>query len=146
MWSKNPWVSASCCTNSNSSTSTAQKPNSTGKLCYRCKAPYSKEYLATCKAQNAICEACGVKGHYKGHAHNLVISQIIRNLILQVEFTQPPLQQFQKDSTMSRETGFQSLHEHKRNLRKFILKADTGSDVNAINTETFQALFLGVEL
>ena len=30
--------------------------------------------------------------------------------------------------------------------RKFLLKADTGSDVNAINYEAFQALFPGVEL
>ena len=56
---------ASSSTNSTPSTSTAQKPNSTGKLCYRCKAPYSQEHLAMCKAQNALCEACGVKGHYK---------------------------------------------------------------------------------
>ena len=30
--------------------------------------------------------------------------------------------------------------------RKLVLKVDTGSDVNAINSETFQALFPGVEL
>ena len=43
-------------TNSTSSTSTAQKPISTGKLCFRCKAPFSQEHIATCKAQNAVCD------------------------------------------------------------------------------------------
>ena len=42
-----------------------QKPNSTGKLCCRCKAPYSKEHVATCKAQHAVCDGCGIKDHYK---------------------------------------------------------------------------------
>ena len=51
--------------NSTSSNSTAQQPISTGKLCFRCKAPYSKEHIAMCKAQNAICDECGVKGYYK---------------------------------------------------------------------------------
>ena len=51
--------------NSTSSNSTAQKPNSTGKLCFRCKAPFSKEHIATCKAEHAICNGCGVKGHFQ---------------------------------------------------------------------------------
>ena len=55
---------ASSSTNSTSSIS-VQKPNSTGKLCFRCKAPFTKEHIAMCKAQNAVCDECGIKGHYK---------------------------------------------------------------------------------
>ena len=53
--------------NSSSSSSSRQKQDSTGpgKLCYRCKKPYTKGHENVCKAQNAICDGCGVKGHYK---------------------------------------------------------------------------------
>ena len=53
--------------NSSSSSSSGQKQDSTGpgKLCYRCKKPYTKGHENVCKAQNAICDGCGVKGHYK---------------------------------------------------------------------------------
>ena len=36
-----------------------------GKLCYRCKKPYTKGHENVCKAENAICDGCDVKGHYK---------------------------------------------------------------------------------
>ena len=53
--------------NSSSSSSSRQKQDSTGpgKLCYQCKKPYTKGHENVCKAQNAICDGCGVKGHYK---------------------------------------------------------------------------------
>ena len=53
--------------NSSSSSSSGQKQDSTGpgKLCYQCKKPYTKGHKNVCKAQNAICDGCGVKGHYK---------------------------------------------------------------------------------
>ena len=53
--------------NSSSSSSSGQKQDSTGsgKLCYRCKKPYTKGHENVCKAQNTICDGCGVKGHYK---------------------------------------------------------------------------------
>ena len=53
--------------NCSSSSSSRQKQDSTGpgKLCYRCKKPYTKGHKNVCKAQNAICDGCGVKGHYK---------------------------------------------------------------------------------
>ena len=53
--------------NSSSSSSSGQKQDSTGpgKLCYCCKKPYTKGHENVCKAQNAICDRCGVKGHYK---------------------------------------------------------------------------------
>ena len=53
--------------NSSSSSSSGQKQDFTGpgKLCYQCKKPYTKGHENVCKAQNAICDGCGVKGHYK---------------------------------------------------------------------------------
>ena len=53
--------------NFSSSSSSGQKQDSTGlgKLWYRCKKPYTKGHENVCKAQNAICDGCGVKGHYK---------------------------------------------------------------------------------
>ena len=53
--------------NSSSSSSSGQKQDSTGlgKRCYQCKKPYTKGNENVCKAQNAICDGCGVKGHYK---------------------------------------------------------------------------------
>ena len=53
--------------NPSSSSSSRQRQDSTGpgKLYYRCKKPYTKGHKNVCKAQNAICDGCGVKGHYK---------------------------------------------------------------------------------
>ena len=36
-----------------------------GKLCYRCRKPYTKEHEAVCKAKTAKCNGCGEIGHYK---------------------------------------------------------------------------------
>ena len=45
--------------------STEQNANSTKstKSCYRCGEPYSKEHEPVCKAQEAFCNGCGIKGH-----------------------------------------------------------------------------------
>ena len=53
--------------NVSSSSSSRQKQDSTGqgKLCYRCKKPYTKGHEKVCKAQNAKCNACGTVGHYE---------------------------------------------------------------------------------
>ena len=50
-----------------SSSSSEQKQDSTGpgKLCYRCKKPYTKGHENVCKAKNAKCDGCGTIGHYK---------------------------------------------------------------------------------
>ena len=46
--------------------STEQNTNSTKstKSCYRCGEPYSKEHEPVCKAQEAFCNGCGIKGHF----------------------------------------------------------------------------------
>ena len=53
--------------NTSNSSSSRQKQDSTGpgKLCYRCKKPYTKGYENVCKARNAKCDGCGTIGHYK---------------------------------------------------------------------------------
>ena len=47
-----------------SSGSTSQSTSS-GRLCYRCRKPYTKEHKAVCKAKTAKCNGCGEIGHYK---------------------------------------------------------------------------------
>ena len=163
------------------SNSTAQKPISTGssgKLCYRCKAPYSKEHMATCKAQNAICEECGVKGHYKrackkagnfptkqkshstGRIHLAAAVPVPEGFYNEEGnwVSEPP--RVQENAVQIAQQHVISTQNSKNDVmvefgagltsnsidRKLLLKADTGSDVNAINYETFQALFPGVEL
>ena len=169
---------AASSTNSNPSNSTAQKPNSTGKLCFRCKAPYSKEHVAGCKAQHAICDGCGVKGHYKkacktlgnfptkqksnstGRIHTATASAVPEGFYNEQGnwVSEPP--RVQENAVQIAQQHVISTSQSKGDIliefgaglttnsidRKLVLKVDTGSDVNAINSETFQALFPGVEL
>ena len=44
----------------NSSFSTDSK-----KKCFRCGEPFSKQHMKECKAQDVICNGCGIKGHLK---------------------------------------------------------------------------------
>ena len=45
----------------------SSSPGSTGskKKCFRCGEPFSKKHMKECKAQDAICNGCGIKGHLK---------------------------------------------------------------------------------
>ena len=51
--------------------SNEQNPSSTGpptgvkRKCYRCGETYSRKHLQECRAQNATCDGCGIKGHFK---------------------------------------------------------------------------------
>ena len=47
-----------------SSGSTSQSISS-GRLCYRCRKPYTKEHEAVCKVKTAKCNGCGEIGYYK---------------------------------------------------------------------------------
>ena len=44
----------------NSSSSPGSK-----KKCFRCGEPFSKKHMKECKAQDVICNGCGIKGHLK---------------------------------------------------------------------------------
>ena len=46
--------------NSSSSSSTGSK-----KKCFRCGEPFSRQHMKECKAQDVICNGCGIKGHLK---------------------------------------------------------------------------------
>ena len=35
------------------------------RKCFRCGEPFSRKHLQECRAQNATCDGCGVKGHFK---------------------------------------------------------------------------------
>ena len=35
------------------------------KQCFRCGEPFSKKHMKECRAQNVICNGCGIKGHLK---------------------------------------------------------------------------------
>ena len=47
----------------NSSSSTG--PTGSKTKCFRCGEPYSKKHLEECKATNAKCNGCGIKGHFQ---------------------------------------------------------------------------------
>ena len=50
---------------SSGSTSQSFQSTSSGRLCYKCRKPYTKEHEAVCKAKTAKCNGCGEIGHYK---------------------------------------------------------------------------------
>ena len=45
----------------------SSSPGSTSskKKCFRCGEPFSKKHMKECKAQDVICNGCGIKGHLK---------------------------------------------------------------------------------
>ena len=45
----------------------SSSPGSTDskKKCFRCGEPFSKQHMKECKAQDVICNGCGIKGHLK---------------------------------------------------------------------------------
>ena len=45
----------------------SSSPGSTGskKKCFRCGEPFSRQHMKECKAQDVICNGCGIKGHLK---------------------------------------------------------------------------------
>ena len=47
----------------NSSSSTG--PTGAKRKCFRCGETYSRKHLQECRAQNATCDGCGIKGHFK---------------------------------------------------------------------------------
>ena len=47
----------------NSSSSTGSTESK--RQCFRCGEPFSRKHMKECKAQDVICNACGIKGHLK---------------------------------------------------------------------------------
>ena len=52
---------------SNEQNSSSSPTGSTGskKKCFRCGEPFSRQHMKECRAQDVICNGCGIKGHLK---------------------------------------------------------------------------------
>ena len=52
---------------SNEQNSSSSPTGSTGskKKCFQCGEPFSRQHMKECKAQDVICNGCGIKGHLK---------------------------------------------------------------------------------
>ena len=56
--SKNP-------SNEQNSSSSPTGPTGSKRKCFRCGEPFSRQHMKECRAQNVICNGCGIKGHLK---------------------------------------------------------------------------------
>ena len=52
-------------TPSNKQNSSSSSPTGSKKKCFRCGEPFSRQHMKECKAQDVICNGCGIKGHLK---------------------------------------------------------------------------------
>ena len=50
---------------SNEQNSSSSSPTGSKKKCFRCGEPFSRQHMKECRAQNVICNGCGIKGHLK---------------------------------------------------------------------------------
>ena len=52
-------------TPSNEQNSSSSSPTGSKRKCFRCGEPFSRQHIKECRAQDVICNGCGVKGHLK---------------------------------------------------------------------------------
>ena len=52
-------------TPSNEQNSSSSSPTGSKKKCFRCGEPFSRQHMKECKAQDIICNGCGIKGYLK---------------------------------------------------------------------------------
>ena len=52
-------------TPSNGQNSSSSSPTGSKRKCFRCGEPFSRQHMKECKAQDVICNGCGIKGHLK---------------------------------------------------------------------------------
>ena len=50
---------------SNKQNSSSSSPTGSKKKCFRCGEPFSRQHMKECRAQDMICNGCGIKGHLK---------------------------------------------------------------------------------
>ena len=50
---------------SNEQNSSSSSPTGSKKKCFRCGEPFNRQHMKECKAQDVICNGCGIKGHLK---------------------------------------------------------------------------------
>ena len=52
-------------TPSNEQNSSSSSPTGSKRKCFRCGEPFSRQHIKECRAQDVICNGCGIKGHLK---------------------------------------------------------------------------------
>ena len=52
-------------TNEQNSSSSPTGSTGSKKKCFRCGEPFSRQHMKECKAQDVMCNGCGIKGHLK---------------------------------------------------------------------------------
>ena len=50
---------------SNEQNSSSSSPTGSKRKCFWCGEPFSRQHMKECRAQNVICNGCGIKGHLK---------------------------------------------------------------------------------
>ena len=50
---------------SNEQNSSSSSPTGSKRKCFRCGEPFSRQHIKECRAQDVICNGCGIKGHLK---------------------------------------------------------------------------------
>ena len=50
---------------SNEQNSSSSSPTGSKRKCFQCGEPFSRQHMKECKAQDIICNGCGIKGHLK---------------------------------------------------------------------------------
>ena len=50
---------------SNEQNSSSSSPTGSKRKCFRCGEPFSRQHMEECRAQDVICNGCGIKGHLK---------------------------------------------------------------------------------
>ena len=141
--------------------STSQNPQSTssGRLCYRCRKPYTKEHEAVCKAKIAKCNGYGEIGHYKNcckktgnfpkkpqHTKKMHITGIDEEGNRVTVSSQHMLSMKHSRPQQDLLIQFGIRKDFHSIDKKVTLKLDTSADVNAFNRTTFRRLFPDVEL
>ena len=150
---------------SSGSSSLSSQSASSGKLCYQCRKPYTKEHEAVCKAKTAKCNGCGEIGHYKNccrkagnfpkklqHTKKMHITGIAEQEFYDEEGNRVTVSSqhmlSMKHSKPQQELLIQfGIGKDFHSIdKKVTLKLDTGADVNAFNRTTFWKLFPDVVL
>ena len=52
-------------TPSNEQNSSSSSPTDSKRKCFQCGEPFSRQHIKECRAQDVICNGCGIKGHLK---------------------------------------------------------------------------------
>ena len=161
---------------SGSTSGSTSQSTSSGRPCYRCRKPYTKEHEAVCKAKTAKCNGCGEIGHYKNcckkagnfpkkpqHTKKIHITGIAEQELYDEEGNRVTVLYDEEGNRVTVSSQHMLSMKHSKPQqelliqfgigkdfhsidKKVTLKLDTGADVNAFNQTTFRKLFPDVVL